>query len=500
MSQTLSYAPRPADEPIDIRDWRLTRPRAITVAVVGAVLVALHVLLWQVVKLDGELTIGLFIAHFFAGASASLRWCDSPAHWRWGGIQTRVLIAGVFGFAIFMLFGGISELLLLPVLMFCWWWQGLKTASGFVAGYAIMIVMWWALIRAGGGIEQINLLPLLVMVLFYGALYGRPWLLGYLFVYLFSVRFVPDYLLAATLVLALLYTTLPTFMRMVRKTSDRLIPATYVIGLVLLAVVLMPVVYLATDSSLQDLNKAGSAGDVQAALLLSLLTSGVAMAVVTLLGVPFAYALSRSTFPGKSLVLTAADLPIVIPPPVAGIALLIFLGPRSPLGASLEGSFRSVIDPNSSVGLWLGGEYAWHVVLIVLAQIFVSSPFLIRSSLVAFQGVDSHYERVARTLGAGSLEAFRRVTLPLAMRGIVAGMILCWLRALAEFGSIHVLASYPKTAPILIMERFAERGDLSEAQPIAVLILVMSLTVFLAMWLVRAAPSKILAVARGEGS
>ncbi len=116
-------------------------------------------------------------------------------------------------------------------------------------------------------------------------MYGRPWLLGYLYVYLFSVRFVPDYLLATTLVLALLYTTLPTFVRMFRETSDRLVPSAYMIGLVLLAAVLMPVVYLATDSSLQDLGKVGGDRDVQAALMLSLLTSGVAMAVVTLLGV-----------------------------------------------------------------------------------------------------------------------------------------------------------------------------------------------------------------------
>ena len=236
---------------------------------------------------------------------------------------------------------------------------------------------------------------------------------------------------------------------------------------------------------------------MRAALAVSLGTSAIAMVVVTLFGVPLAYALSRSTFRGTALLRTAVDLPIVIPPPVVGIALLIFAGPRTALGGVLESGFHMILSPGSSLGQALGGDRCYNAFPIVLAQVFVSWPFLVRSSLVAFQDVDTRFERVARTLGASSLETFRRVTLPLAMRGIAVGMILCWLRGMAEFGSLTVLASFPKTAPLLTMDKFTVLGGLSEAQPVAVLLVVLSLAVFLVMWLVRAMPSRIAAVVRG---
>ena len=283
------------------------------------------------------------------------------------------------------------------------------------------------------------------------------------------------------------------------RSIDRLLPVSYGIGLLLLVGVLLPIGYLISGTSPGALLEAGRQTDVKSALLLSIGAAGIAMFVATLFGVPLAYALSRATFPGKTLILTAVDLPIVIPPPVVGIALLIFLGPRTPLRQFLEGGFhRYIIAPESWLGQALGGDQCFNAVLIVAAQLFVSWPFLVRSSLVDFQGVDERYERVARTLGSSSLGAFWRVTLPLAMRGIVAGMVLCWLRGMAEFGALAVLADNPKTAPILTMDKFNGPGRLTDAQPVAVLLVLASLSVFLMMWLLRAMPSGIAAVVRGR--
>ena len=143
MSQTLSYAARPITgaEPIDVHDWRLTRPRAVAVAIVGVVLLVVHLFLYLVLPLDGPLTIGLFIAHFFAGASAALRWCDEPLHARWTRSQTQALAALAAGYVVIagltwssLRADGPSELWLLPLVLFGWWWQGLKSASGYVAG------------------------------------------------------------------------------------------------------------------------------------------------------------------------------------------------------------------------------------------------------------------------------------------------------------------------------------------------------------------------------
>ena len=494
MTQTLSYGrgiePRGR---VDADDWRLTRPRVIAWIVAVAALLAAHVWVYQSIEIDRNLTALLFLAHLFVVTCGALRWCPRAINlqWTWAHTYVGLALAAAYGVVILLTLPtlraeGLSELYVLPVVLFLWWWQGLDTATGYGLGYVTIVLMWWAPVWTGGELNEPNLLPMVVFVMLYASLFGRPWLLGFIFIYLFSVRFVPDYLLPMFLVLSLLYTTLPTFTRMYRTRVNRLLPVNYMFGLILLGLVLLPVASLTTDSSLQDLNEAITQPAVWSALKLSLMTSVVAMGIVTLFGVPLAYGISRVSFPGKGLITTAIDLPIVIPPPVAGIALLLFLGARSPLGRELTELVGALVGPGSALELTQNTNEAVSILLIVTAQIFVSSPFLIRSSLVAFQGVDPHYEQVARTLGASALASFRRVTLPLAMRGIVAGMILCWLRALAEYGSLRVLASFPKTAPILILERFDERGGLSEAQPIAVLMVVIALLVFLAMWAIRA--------------
>jgi len=139
------------------------------------------------------------------------------------------------------------------------------------------------------------------------------------------------------------------------------------------------------------------------------------------------------------------------------------LGPGSPLGQLLA----------ESLDLQIAGRFAG----VVLAQIFVSSPFLIKTAMTAFEGVPQHLESAARTLGATPRATFFRIALPLASRGVVVGMILAWARAISEFGSIILFASTPLTAPILVHTEFAKAG-ITESRPIAVLLLVICLWIF----------------------
>jgi molybdate/tungstate transport system permease protein len=178
--------------------------------------------------------------------------------------------------------------------------------------------------------------------------------------------------------------------------------------------------------------------------------------------VPLAFLLARRDFPGRRLVQGLIELPVVIPHPVAGIALLLFLGRRSVVGGALAE---------------LGLEVVSHVPGIVAAMLFVSAPILVSGAQEAFRGVDPKLERVARTLGDSPWRAFRRVTLPLAGRSILAASILSWARSVSEFGSIVIITYNPKVASVLIFDRFTAFG-LSAAVPAAVLLLLVALTVF----------------------
>lgn len=160
-------------------------------------------------------------------------------------------------------------------------------------------------------------------------------------------------------------------------------------------------------------------------------TLGVA-ALATLLNLPVALALgwllARRTWPGKSLVETLVALPLVLPPVATGLLLLKFFGRHGPLGD------------------WLERHPAWEIVFtwrgVVIATAVMSFPLLARAARVAFEGVDPRLEQVARTLGAGRVRAFVAITLPLAARGIVAGTVLAFARALGEFGATIMVAGY----------------------------------------------------------
>ncbi len=235
------------------------------------------------------------------------------------------------------------------------------------------------------------------------------------------------------------------------------------LGACLVLFVVGPLLRLLLESSPRHLAEAIRDPELRGSIALTVVTATAATLLGALLGIPLAYLLARRSFPGRRIVQGIIDLPVVIPHPVAGIALLLFLGRRSTVGGIL-----------SHIGL----EFVSHVPGIVAAMLFVSVPILVSGAREAFRGVDPQLERVARTLGDTAWGAFRRVTLPLAGRGILAGSILAWARSVSEFGSIVILTYNPKVASIFIFDRFTAFG-LPAAVPAAVILLVVALAVFL---------------------
>jgi molybdate transport system permease protein len=179
---------------------------------------------------------------------------------------------------------------------------------------------------------------------------------------------------------------------------------------------------------------------VLTALRLSLVTATLATVLCLLLGVPLAWVLARVAFPGRRLVRALVTVPLVLPPVVGGVALLLVLGRRGLVGQWLDSAFGITL-PFTTAG-------------VVLAEAFVAMPFLVISVEGALRAADLRFEEAAATLGASRWTVFRRVTLPLIAPGIVAGAVLCWARALGEFGATITFAgNFPgrtQTMPLAV--------------------------------------------------
>lgn len=175
-----------------------------------------------------------------------------------------------------------------------------------------------------------------------------------------------------------------------------------------------------SNVALEAVNK-----DTLNAIRLSLITSATSLLVMTLLGIPTARALTRSRMRGKRLLDTIIDIPIVLPPAVAGLALLLAFAPRSPIGVVLL-----------HYGIILPGNIA----AVIMAQTFVAMPFFVRSARTAFEEINPRLEMAASLLSPSRFYSFRKVVLPLASRGLVAGAILAWGRAMGEFGATLLFA------------------------------------------------------------
>jgi len=215
---------------------------------------------------------------------------------------------------------------------------------------------------------------------------------------------------------------------------------------------------LLTRVSWLELSEALTHPETLYALRFSLLVSAGAMTASILIGVPTAYFLARRGFPGKAIVETLLDIPLVMPPLIAGVGLLFLFG-RGLLG-----------EPLARMGI--------HLILsplgAVTAQFFVATPIVIRSARAAFESVDSGFEEAAQTLGLSATTIFLRVNLPLAGRSIVAGLILAWARTMGEFGATLMVAGATRfrteTLPIAVYLNISS-GELGIAVSCALVLL-----------------------------
>jgi len=234
--------------------------------------------------------------------------------------------------------------------------------------------------------------------------------------------------------------------------------------------ILAPVAGLVAAGGARGLSHLGADSELRASLWLTVVTATTATLLGVIGGTPLAYLLARRAFPGRALAAALMDLPLVIPHPVAGIALLLVLGRASPIGGVLyEAGLRVV---GSSTG-------------IVCAMLFVSAPLYVSAARETFARVDPRFESVARTLGDDAWRAFRRVTLPLSGRGLTAAAVVMWARAISEFGAIVILTYNPKVVSVLRYDRFTSYG-LSETLPAAAVLVLFALLPLIALRALRA--------------
>jgi molybdate transport system permease protein len=213
---------------------------------------------------------------------------------------------------------------------------------------------------------------------------------------------------------------------------------------------------------------------VATALALSLATTAVSLAVTVVLGTPLALLLARRRFRGSNVLETFVDLPIVLPPSVAGLALLLLLGRRGLLGESLH---------------LFGIEIAFTTIAVIVAQTFVSAPFFIRSARTGFASVDHDLEDAARVDGATERQLFRSITVPLASAALAAGLVMSWARALGEFGATIMFAGNiegkTQTLPLVVYGEF-QGGDLDASIAAAAVLVLAAFGVLIAVRILNA--------------
>ncbi len=238
--------------------------------------------------------------------------------------------------------------------------------------------------------------------------------------------------------------------------------ATWALAGLLLAFILVPLLRLGVATTPAALAAEAAQPDVRASIALTLKDAVISAALAVLLGVPLAYVLARRAFRGRSVLQAVVDLPLAVPHTVAGIALLLALGRNGWVGAPLQ-----------QLGVsFYGTEWG-----IVAAMLFVSVPFAVNSVRDAIEGLDPQLDHAARSLGATPWHAFRRVTLPLAARGIFTGAVLAYARSISEFGAVVILAYFPMTAPVKVYEEYLQNG-LDRSAGAALLLLLVALSTF----------------------
>ncbi|MDQ6793358.1 MAG: ABC transporter permease [Chloroflexota bacterium] len=247
-------------------------------------------------------------------------------------------------------------------------------------------------------------------------------------------------------------------------------PVVIAVAAVLALFLALPVVALVARGVLGGaLTGLPPGGPVIVALGLSLATTALSLAVSVSLGLPLAMLLARGRFRGSWLVEAIVDLPIVMPPAVAGLALLLVFGRRGLLGG--------VLEP-------LGLAIPFTTVALVMAQTFVSAPFFIRSARTGIAAVDHDLEDAARVDGGSEWGVFRRITLPLAAPALAAGLVMTWARSLGEFGATIMFAGNvegrTQTLPLVVYSEF-QAGDLDSSVAAATILILAALGVLVAV-------------------
>ncbi|MDQ1486611.1 MAG: molybdate transport system permease protein [Actinomycetota bacterium] len=250
-----------------------------------------------------------------------------------------------------------------------------------------------------------------------------------------------------------------------RRRSPRVPYALFVPAAVGILFLLLPLVGLLVRTPWRQLPELISGTAVRTALRLSLETATAATVIAIALGVPIAWVLARVTFPGRTLLRALITLPLVLPPVAGGIALLMAYGRRGVVGGWMFKAF--------------GVSLPFTTAAVIVAETFVAMPFLIVSVEGSLRGLDVRYDQAAATLGASRWFTFRHVTLPMLAPGIAAGAVLCWARALGEFGATITFAgSYPGTTQTMPVRVYlALQDDPNAAIALSFLLLVVSVAI-----------------------
>ena len=234
------------------------------------------------------------------------------------------------------------------------------------------------------------------------------------------------------------------------------------ISLPLILLLTLPLIKMTFEPSFAMLVETIRDKDVRDAIARSISLSFSAGILAFAMGTPLAYLLARKNIIGKKIIEGIIDLPIMIPHPVVGIAILSLAGRNHPIGRFL-----------SDVGIQIMGTRTG----ILCVLLFVGLPFYVNTVKAGFESVPIRLENASRTLGAGALTTFIRITFPLTWRHMILGIIMCTARAISEFGAVVIVAYHPMTAPVMIYERFTAYG-LKYSQPIAVWLIIISFIMF----------------------
>jgi len=300
----------------------------------------------------------------------------------------------------------------------------------------------------------------------YSSLYRLPGALGLFVIFVLSHMFAQPHPWAAFIVVGAVFAVA----YMVHRRAYGWFHVTFVaFGVAAFGLLLFPILSFVLLDSPQTILGTFSQSEVGLALKTSLVSATICTVVVLLFGVPLAYGIARTRFRGKAILETAIDVPILIPQSAVGVAFLWVVGSKGILGGVTN-------VPGTLLG-------------VILAQMFVSAPFLIKTAIASFEAVHPRLESVARSLGASPAGAFWRVSLPLAARGIFVGCILTWSRAISEVGSVAILAYYPMTASVLVFSRSTQAG-IEQARPVAIVLILTCLWVFLGLHFIRSVAFK----------